>query len=219
MQEVFNMPGRHQSKEVFERKIIMTFDSTHALSFAMGLFLLAAVVMVGVALVVFRFGKRSLHHPPVSISTRHFLRVISGAIDEVLQLPDEASASRARVAYRNGEFFRFTTLKGRRCVVNFRQVQAVNLTEMPEIYTSSECIDGVQIYLINRDDYFDIHAEAQEIDRFLDDLTGDSLILDLGDWLFDRHEIAFVVTDSAQQTTEPTACEPAAYGIGFPVRS
>ena len=84
-------------------------------------------------------------------------------------------------------------------MVNFRQVQAVSLTEMTEISSSVGSIDGVQIYLTNRDDYFDIQADAREIDRFMDDFTGDRVImLSLGGWIFDRYEIVIAATDSAQ---------------------
>lgn len=132
---------------------------------------------------------------------QHFLRVIGGPIDEEFQLKDHVTSSRIKEAYHNGEFFRFTTLKGRSCMINFRLVQAVSLFESPELISNSECIDGVQIYLANRDDYLNIKADVKEIERFLTNLTGDDLILSLGDWLFEKHEIVIAISDLPGSTT------------------
>lgn len=132
---------------------------------------------------------------------QHFLRVIGGPVDEEFQLKDHVTSSRIKEAYHNGEFFRFTTLNGRSCAINFRLVQAVSVHEAPEIPPNTDRIDGVQIYLANRDDYLIIKADVQEIECFLANLSGDDLIQSFGDWLFEKREIVIAVSDLPGSTT------------------
>lgn len=127
---------------------------------------------------------------------RHFMRVIHGSLDHEIQLVDESMANRAKDAYRNGEFFRFSSLKGRQFTVNFRQVQAVRFSVMPETRSSSLDVDGGTVYLLNRTKPQEIPAKPEELHRFLDSHAGDGLIASLNGWQFDKHEIVLAVADT-----------------------
>jgi hypothetical protein len=131
------------------------------------------------------------------LEMRNFMRVIAGPVDELFQFPDEATAKRAKEAYRNGDFFRFSTLKGRDCLVNFRQVQAVNSFVMPEVASSSCELKDVMVYLTNSPSFLEISAGILERGRFLDSLESDDLIVTLSSWQFDKHEIVIAVANGA----------------------
>jgi len=140
-----------------------------------------------------RFFRRKRSTKNHLLEMRHFMRVIAGPFDELFQFPDEATSNRAKEAYRNGDFFRFSTLKGRDCVVNFRQVQAVNSFVMPEVTSSSYEPNDVMVYLTNRPGLLEIPANILERGRFLDSLKSDDLIVSLIGWQFDKHEIVIAV--------------------------
>lgn len=125
--------------------------------------------------------------------TRHFLRITSPLVDELFQI-NANDAVRATEAQDECGFFQFKTLKGRRCAVNLRLIQAIQLFEAPGEIVSTKQIRGVLIHLTGRSDAVDIEPNStEEVSEFFQSLESDGHSAKLGDWHFQTAELVIAV--------------------------
>ena len=128
------------------------------------------------------------------MSESNFLRVIADGIDDVFQMKNDAEAKMVWDAYIARSTHSFTTMKGRRCVINFRRVHAVCMYLMDELKSNSEHIDGVKVYLAGHGD-IDVQVGADAVDQFVTDLLGGNPTASLEHWLFDSDRVVMAISD------------------------
>jgi hypothetical protein len=119
-----------------------------------------------------------------------------GGDSEHFQL-SELDAERAVASLNGDDFFYFTTLFGRHCVVNFKLVQAVHVYEAAKISTSDRVIEGALVHLVGRKKVLDIPGNQAQIREFFRQLKTGLPFAQLEDWRVRTSDIVTVVASDA----------------------
>lgn len=128
--------------------------------------------------------------------TRSFLRLVSPAFDQSFQLPDDFSLEMAKSSQKERANFLFSTYGGRRCAINFANINAMQHSESLEIESSSYEIDGVRIHFAGDMQHLEVPASSEEIALFFSDLASGSAVAQLAGWTIEKAKVVLAIASS-----------------------